>query len=263
MQLGGVALGGGGGMANVPVFDISGIYNDDAGYHYQWYHFAARARMREANGNTDNHVMWRGNPVPFDTAWSTFIQWVDAVKADASDAPERVKVVQDKPAAAVDHHPTGSTTRSFPPSRSRARWRASPSRATSTSWRQANDAIAVDIASEFVDKVLSPEQRDPAFQQFWSSGDDALLTQTVLALVEDAKTGMPAGSVYGECLGAALVARIARRSGRPPVRQATGKGLSPKLRKRILESIDAYLEGDLSVHRLAWLALRQYRKALR
>jgi hypothetical protein len=97
MQQAGVSLGGGGGLANIPVFDISGIYNDDSGYHYQWYHFAARARMREANGNTDNHVMWRGNPVPFETAWSTFAGWVEAVKADTSDAPERVKVARHKP----------------------------------------------------------------------------------------------------------------------------------------------------------------------
>ncbi len=102
MQQAGVSFGGGGGMSEVPVFDISGIYNDDSGYHYQWYHFAARERLREVNGSSDNHVMWRGNPVPFDTAWATFTHWVDAVKADTSDAPQRIKVVRNKPAQAVD-----------------------------------------------------------------------------------------------------------------------------------------------------------------
>jgi Tannase-like family of unknown function (DUF6351) len=102
MQQSGVAFGGGGGMSQVPVFDISGIYNDDSGYHYQWYHFAARARLREVNGNSDNHVMWRGNPVPFANAWSTFIEWVNAVQADKSNAPQRIKVVRHKPDAAVD-----------------------------------------------------------------------------------------------------------------------------------------------------------------
>lgn len=110
MQQAGVAFGGGGGMATVPVFDISGIYNDDSGYHYQWFHFAARERMREANGDTDNHVMWRGNPVPFETAWSTFVKWVDAVKADTSAAPERSKVARNKPAAAVDGCWTSATS---------------------------------------------------------------------------------------------------------------------------------------------------------
>ena len=102
MQEGGVSLGGGGGLADIPVFDTSGIYNDDFGYHYQWFHFAARERMLEANGDTDNHVMWRGNPVPFETAWSTFLHWVDAVKADTSDASQHAKVVDNKPAQAVD-----------------------------------------------------------------------------------------------------------------------------------------------------------------
>ncbi|HZR07381.1 MAG TPA: DUF6351 family protein [Myxococcales bacterium] len=102
MQESGITLGGSGGMSEVPVFDISGIYNDDAGYHYQWYHFATRERLREVNGNSDNHVMWRGNPVPFDTAWATFTQWVEAVKADASDVSQRRKVLRNKPAQAVD-----------------------------------------------------------------------------------------------------------------------------------------------------------------
>jgi hypothetical protein len=98
----GVELGGGGGLASIPVFDLSGIYNDDGGYHYQWYHFALRERMRLANGETANHVMWRGSPVPFDNAWGAFVGWMNAVRADGSDAGVRAKVVHDKPAAAVD-----------------------------------------------------------------------------------------------------------------------------------------------------------------
>ncbi len=62
-QQSGLQLGGNGGLASIPVFDISGIYNDDGGYHYEWYHFAMRERMAQANGNAANHVMWRGNPV--------------------------------------------------------------------------------------------------------------------------------------------------------------------------------------------------------
>ena len=42
---GGVTLGGGGGLASIPVFD-DGAYNDERGYHYQWFHFAIRERMR-------------------------------------------------------------------------------------------------------------------------------------------------------------------------------------------------------------------------
>jgi Tannase-like family of unknown function (DUF6351) len=106
----GLQLYGGGGLASIPVFDISGIYNDDNGYHYQWFHFAMRERMREANGDTNNHVMWRGNPVPFNTAFSTFIQWVEAVAADKSELPQHEKVARDKPVAAVDGCWSSTTT---------------------------------------------------------------------------------------------------------------------------------------------------------
>ncbi len=98
----GLQLGGGGELASIPVFDVSGIYNDDGGYHYQWFHFALRERMLEANGDTDNHVMWRGDPVPFDPAWRTFIDWVSAYTSDPGAGSRREKVLRDKPEGAVD-----------------------------------------------------------------------------------------------------------------------------------------------------------------
>jgi hypothetical protein len=96
-QQSGLQLGGNGGLASIPVFDVSGIYNDDAGYHYQWFHFALRDRLAEMNGNADNHVMWRGNLVPAATAWNAFIQWVAAYKADTGPGTQREKVIRDKP----------------------------------------------------------------------------------------------------------------------------------------------------------------------
>ncbi len=98
----GLELGGGGGLAAIPVFDISGIYNDNGGYHYQWYHFALRERLRRANGDTRNEVMWRGDPVPFESAWTTFVDWVEAIHSDDRAAPARQKTIEDRPAAAVD-----------------------------------------------------------------------------------------------------------------------------------------------------------------
>ncbi len=103
----GLQLGGGGGLSSIPLVDISGIYNDDGGYHYQWTHFATRERMAQQNGHTDNHVMWRGKSVPQAPSWSMFIQWVEAVRADSSDRPAREKVVANKPASAVDGCWTG------------------------------------------------------------------------------------------------------------------------------------------------------------
>ena len=82
---GGLTLGGGGGLASIPVFD-AGAYNDERGYHYQWFHFAIRERIAKQNGSAANHVMWRG-PVQAEKAWAVFVDWVAARK---------------KPAAAVD-----------------------------------------------------------------------------------------------------------------------------------------------------------------
>jgi uncharacterized tannase-like protein DUF6351/tannase/feruloyl esterase len=101
-QEGGLQLGGNGGLASIPVFDVSGIYNDDGGYHYQWFHFAMRDRMIQANGNADNHVMWRGNPINADAAWTTFEQWMEAIAADTSNLSQREKAIRDKPAMATD-----------------------------------------------------------------------------------------------------------------------------------------------------------------
>jgi hypothetical protein len=97
---GGVTLGGGGGLGSIPVFD-DGAYNDAAGYHYQWYHFAIRERIARQNANADNHVMWRG-PVQAEEAWPVFIAWVAATKHDTTSLSAHDKAARNKPAAAVD-----------------------------------------------------------------------------------------------------------------------------------------------------------------
>ena len=97
----GVSLSGAGGLASIPVFD-HGTYNDTSGYHYQWYHFALRERLKYWNGgNADNMVMQRGS-APDTTTWSTFITWMDSITADTSATPARQKTINNKPAAAVD-----------------------------------------------------------------------------------------------------------------------------------------------------------------
>jgi hypothetical protein len=99
----GLLLGTNGGLAQIPVFDF-GYYNDARGYHYQWFHFAVRARMIEANGNADNHVMWRGNPDGTATAQaqSVFEQWVAAAMSDTAAGTMRDKTIRNKPPLAKD-----------------------------------------------------------------------------------------------------------------------------------------------------------------
>ena len=98
---GGLSMGGSGGLNNIPVFDM-GSYNDTSGYHYQWYRFAIRERLREANGDVGNHVMWRGASVPQPKAWALLNMWVLAVKQDHSSLTDHQKVILHRPSVLVD-----------------------------------------------------------------------------------------------------------------------------------------------------------------
>jgi len=96
----GVNLGGNGGLASIPIFD-NGVSRESGGFHYGWFHFAVRERLRASNGNSDNFVFWRG-PVPVDTATALFENWMTAYKSDTSSDSQIVKVIRAKPANGVE-----------------------------------------------------------------------------------------------------------------------------------------------------------------
>ena len=96
----GVTLGGGGGLASIPVFD-AGRYNEAGRYHYQWFHFAVRERMKKENGRADNHLMWRG-PVPPEESWDVMVSWVAAIAADPSEGSDWDRMMRNRPTRAVD-----------------------------------------------------------------------------------------------------------------------------------------------------------------
>jgi hypothetical protein len=98
----GIQMSGAGGLASIPIMDVSGIYNDDGGYHYQVFHFAARERLAEMNGNANNYIMWRGSPVPYQAAWDTLVDWVERYTSDTSGGSQRRLMLKNKPASAVD-----------------------------------------------------------------------------------------------------------------------------------------------------------------
>jgi hypothetical protein len=105
----GVNLGGNGGLASIPIFD-NGASTESGGYHYGWFHYAVRDRLRAANGNSDNFVMWRGT-FPAATATDLFERWMVAYTADKSTDSQRAKVLKAKPADGVE----GCWDRSTPP----------------------------------------------------------------------------------------------------------------------------------------------------
>jgi AraC family transcriptional regulator len=121
-------------------------------------------------------------------------------------------------------------------------------------WQGPSDAIVLEVAPSLVVNVLGPERSEPQFR-FWSSTDDALLIETLLALRSDVRAGFPCGSLYGEGLGASVVAQVVRNCATMPKTLARSRiGLSPRRLRMVLDYLQDNLEGDLSLQRLAGLA---------
>jgi len=106
------------GLANVPIMDWDQIYSDlNAGgdVHMKFHHFTIRERLKKANGNADNQVIWTGGNAGARGAFvgtQVFLemdQWLTALKADTSSDPEPMKVKRAKPADLVDGCWTGDT----------------------------------------------------------------------------------------------------------------------------------------------------------
>ncbi len=109
MYQAGLNLGANGGLRSIPILD-NATSNEAGGYHYGWFHFALRERVRQANGgSSDNMVMWRS---VFGEAGPKLLEkWIVAYKADSSNDPQRVKMLRAKPKEAVD----GCYDKSTPP----------------------------------------------------------------------------------------------------------------------------------------------------
>jgi hypothetical protein len=96
----GLSLGANGGLTTIPVFD-NATSNEAGGYHYGWFHYALRERLRKANGGkSDNMAMWRS--VNAGEARATFDSWMLAYTSDRSDTPRLQKVLNARPAQAVE-----------------------------------------------------------------------------------------------------------------------------------------------------------------
>ena len=93
-------LGANGALKSIPILD-NATSNETGGYHYGWFHFALRERVRQANGGSSaNMVMWRS--VAGEQAQQLFDAWMLAYKTDTSGDSQRTKMLRAKPAAAVD-----------------------------------------------------------------------------------------------------------------------------------------------------------------
>jgi hypothetical protein len=123
-------------LGKVPIIDLRGY--DNAGMtmqaiHHTWRSFELRERLDGANGNHDNHVMWRfgtGLTAPAASgltlqSFLTLDKWLANIEADQSSAPTVAqKVARNKPPEAFDFSTSARTP--LTPSRSPIRAAATP-----------------------------------------------------------------------------------------------------------------------------------------
>jgi hypothetical protein len=93
-------------LDQVAIIDLRGTSNNEI--HTDYHSYSMRARLDQANGHHDNQIIWT-SPVSLvgDFSWGeqSFLlldRWLERVEADHSDSSLEVKIVENKPAAAVD-----------------------------------------------------------------------------------------------------------------------------------------------------------------
>ena len=96
----GLSLSGAGGLSAIPIVD-NATSNEAGSYHYGWFHFAFRERIRQTDGTSANLMMWRSITNSHEEN-AIFDRWMNAWKADTSNEPQRDRVVAAKPPDAVD-----------------------------------------------------------------------------------------------------------------------------------------------------------------
>ena len=104
-------LNGGGGLATTPVIDYRS-YTDDresGDIHMKVHQYSTRARLLEANGHADNHVMvvqgrwgFTSEQPDLGTLFEQMDSWLTTLAADTSRDAAATKVVRARPASLVD-----------------------------------------------------------------------------------------------------------------------------------------------------------------
>ena len=104
-------LNGGGGLATTPVIDYRSYTDnrENGDIHMKVHQYSTRARLLEANGHADNHVMvvqgrWGFTPERPDlgTLFDEMDTWLTALAADTSGDDAAMKVVSARPTSLVD-----------------------------------------------------------------------------------------------------------------------------------------------------------------
>jgi uncharacterized tannase-like protein DUF6351 len=98
-------------LAKVPIIDMRGNQNPNGDIHGNWRPYSVRDRLDRDAGGHGNQVIWKFNSSTGATslgaallrkAFITMDAWLAAIEADKSASPINVKVLKNRPAAAVD-----------------------------------------------------------------------------------------------------------------------------------------------------------------
>jgi len=100
-------------LANVPIIDLRGSHNVND-IHSDYHSYVTRARLDAANGGHGNQIIWtwQGGPGVFQNigpspaiAMKSFLlmdRWLSTIESDTRNVPLKKKVLDDRPADAVD-----------------------------------------------------------------------------------------------------------------------------------------------------------------
>ena len=119
--------------------------------------------------------------------------------------------------------------------------------------RGAAEKIHVEIEPDFFSSIIShcASSTRPRLRPTFGA-EDPFISQLLLALRDEARAGNPGGGLYGESLGAALVAHLVRRhSVRDEATPQHRGGLPMNRLRSVTEFIEDHLEADLALVDLA------------
>lgn len=104
----GLELGGGPGLASIPILDARMYTDTEANLHTSYNSYLTRQRLLQSNGTAANQVIWEtATSTPLWTAvdtnaFHTMARWLNAIAADTAPLPQAAKVLRDKPAGLAD-----------------------------------------------------------------------------------------------------------------------------------------------------------------
>ena len=134
-------------------------------------------------------------------------------------------------------------------------------------WYSYAENLLVEIAPELL-AAVAPRQTHVELRPALAI-EDPWIAQSILALEDDVRCGSPVGPLYGETMGAALAAHLARRYADLRKEPAHCRGLSSQALSRVLEFIGGNLDTNLSLQSLAdlsqldpFLFLRRFKQSV-